>query len=637
MKEDPAKNQQHLKLEEKLRVREAQLTYIHELGGIAGIDINIGDNIDGSTSLRSPEYIKLHGLIPGQEHGTHDDWVKRLHPDDREQAERVLKEAIAGDAATYENEYRIIRPIDNQVKWIYAKVNIERDGEGKAVRLAGVHIDVTERKETEERLKNFSAILEEQVAERTAELERNRKLLQATLDSTRALVQVFKAVRDAAGNIVDFIWVLNNEVAYKIYGDVIGKSLLQNNPGVLQEGIFKSFAEVVETGIPQHYEKHYVHEQFNGWFYQSVVKLNDGVATSTVDITDRKKAEEERFKNLKLLQQTEESALMGSWEYDLKSGAFTWSDGMYKLFDLRKDVAISPEIYLRFTTTESRRSVERLLAHLKKADADFDDIIKFNINGIIKILRIKSSVLRNAAGDAVKVLGIDTDMTAAKLAEETIRQMEAEQQKAIFRVTLSSQEEERKRIAESLHNGLGQLLYGVKISLTNLDHQLAVNSPDEFLKARKYTDELLAEAIRENRRISHELMPIVLEDFGLREAVKDICQKLSGPVVFDCKFIGFPKKFDKYIEIAIYRIVQELMLNVIKHAEAATAGVVIEANKKATLITVADNGKGFDQAEIKGKGIGISTIRSRVNLLNGKMEIASAPDAGTIITIRIPN
>lgn len=113
------------------------------------------------------------------------------------------------------------------------------------------------------------------------------------MDSSMDMIQVFEAVRDDQGAIVDFRWVLNNHAAERQFGDVIGERLLQHNPGVVDEGIFDTFKRVVETGEPDRSERHYVHEQFNGWFFQSTVRLGDGVATTTTDITQRKQAEQE--------------------------------------------------------------------------------------------------------------------------------------------------------------------------------------------------------------------------------------------------------------------------------------------------------------------------------------------------------
>jgi PAS domain S-box-containing protein len=139
----------------------------------------------------------------------------------------------------------------------------------------------------------------------------NLQLLKTTIDSSLDLIQVFEAVRNEEGRIIDFVWLLNNEASARIYGDVIGKSLLALQPGVVDEGIFDAFRNVVETGVPQQYEKHYVHEQFDGWFQQSVVKLNDGVATTTTNITSRKQAEQELRESKTLLKDVIDAPRIG--------------------------------------------------------------------------------------------------------------------------------------------------------------------------------------------------------------------------------------------------------------------------------------------------------------------------------------
>ncbi|MGN7127428.1 HWE histidine kinase domain-containing protein [Methylorubrum thiocyanatum] len=139
----------------------------------------------------------------------------------------------------------------------------------------------------------FRAELERQVQERTAELQASRDLLKATMDSSMDMIQVFEAVRDASGEIVDFQWLLNNHTSESRYGEVCGQSLLERNPGVVQEGIFDTFKRVTETGQPATAERRYVHEQFDGWFFQCAVKLGDGVATTTKEISAWKAAQDE--------------------------------------------------------------------------------------------------------------------------------------------------------------------------------------------------------------------------------------------------------------------------------------------------------------------------------------------------------
>ena len=135
--------------------------------------------------------------------------------------------------------------------------------------------------------------LEQQIREGAAELQQSRDLLQATMDSSQDMIQVFAAIRDDRGAIVDFRWLLNNHTSEHHYGEVRGESLLERNPGVVEIGIFDAFRRVTETGVPEQTERYYDREQFKGWYYQSVVKLGDGVATTTKDISAWKASQAE--------------------------------------------------------------------------------------------------------------------------------------------------------------------------------------------------------------------------------------------------------------------------------------------------------------------------------------------------------
>lgn len=140
--------------DEALREREAELARVQRIGRVAGVVIGIEQGLIGH---RSPEYLLLHGLPPETRDKTHTDWLQRLHPDDREQADTILRQALAGTAMTYRNDYRIIRPDNGQERWISAVMDIERDATGRPVRLIGAHIDITERKQAEEALRASEA------------------------------------------------------------------------------------------------------------------------------------------------------------------------------------------------------------------------------------------------------------------------------------------------------------------------------------------------------------------------------------------------------------------------------------------------------------------------------------------------
>ncbi len=137
----------------------------------------------------------------------------------------------------------------------------------------------------------YSDITEQKKADSQSAYQ--KELLQATLDSSPNYIQVFEAVRNEQGKITDFKWRLQNHLSIKTLGNLTGISLLKNNPGALETGIFERYIRVTESGIPEQAELKYQHEKINNFFYQSVVKLGDGVAATIIDISEQKKKEQE--------------------------------------------------------------------------------------------------------------------------------------------------------------------------------------------------------------------------------------------------------------------------------------------------------------------------------------------------------
>jgi PAS domain S-box-containing protein len=219
--------------------------------------------------------------------------------------------------------------------------------------------------------------------------------------------------------------------------------------------------------------------------------------------------------------------------------------------------------------------------------------------------------------------------------EEEKRLLKEEKQLEIFRAILSTQEEERQRISESLHNGLGQLLYGVKLNLSTLNTQLAFANPEGFSETKQYTSQLLDEGIKETRRISHQLMPTVLNDFGIRAAIEDVCHKMEAKIIFSFDFEGLDLLKPKYLELAVYRTIQELVLNIGKHAKATHAKITLKVQQHLIHINICDNGVGFDVGKTAHKGIGLRSIRDKISLLKGFMKVTSTAGK-TEIDIDIP-
>ncbi|SDD29334.1 sensor histidine kinase [Pedobacter soli] len=209
----------------------------------------------------------------------------------------------------------------------------------------------------------------------------------------------------------------------------------------------------------------------------------------------------------------------------------------------------------------------------------------------------------------------------------------AEQTEAIrlSKAMITGQETERYRIARELHDGLGNILAVVKFNLSDL---VIENQTEELAHVIQQLDH----SISELRRIAHDMMPEMLISIGLEAALKDLCESLtSQKLTVDYHFIKIENAIPQQTQLAIYRIVQELLTNVVKHAEAKNVLLQCTQNKNIFFITLDDDGKGFNpNLQKEQTGIGLGNIKSRVAYLNGKIEIGPRINqSGTSINIEL--
>jgi signal transduction histidine kinase len=467
------------------------------------------------------------------------------------------------------------------------------------------------------------------------QLREKNELLQSVFDTSLIGISVLQAERNDAGQIDDFRILIVSKELEKLTGrkDLSGKLYSKEYPGIKQTPLFNLMLQVMETGVAAQTEYPYQVDGFSSWFSSMFVKMGDGLVASNLDITKRKRMEEDRFRVFTLLEQTEALAGTGSWEYDCLTHQFTWSKGMYRMFDTNIKGDVTPETFVQYAA-EDKKSAARLIAgHIVSGEKDFEETLKVTIEGIEKILIVKGLVIRNQDDKPLKVVGVNMDITRQVELQEEREQLEQqqkafeiEQKEQIFKADLNAQEEERKRIAESLHNGIGQLLYAVKMSLSMVDFN---RNPDHasLYQIKQATEQLLVEAIKESRRVSHALTPIILEEFGLKAALEDLCRHSEREIALRCDFTGDSARLDKFVEISIYRIVQELITNVIKHAGATKVSLIVEHQPKNIVLTLTNDGNGYQDT-------GLHAIHNRVRLLKGSLE--SRASAGTEIRIYIP-
>ncbi len=222
--------------------------------------------------------------------------------------------------------------------------------------------------------------------------------------------------------------------------------------------------------------------------------------------------------------------------------------------------------------------------------------------------------------------------------EQQVEKLLKDQELLSIRNMLDVQEKERKRIAQDLHDRLGSMLSMVKLHFQKTNEsieQLKQQGREDYIKANK----LLDQACDEVRKISHNLVSGVLKNFGLVAALEELKTTIINTGKYDVEFIAsqLDDRLSSKHEIAIYRIVQELTSNIMRHAEANEISIQLLRKKSSIHISVEDNGKGFNtKNKANQKGIGLKNIESRLYPLNGSLNIDSVSGRGTSVFIEIP-
>jgi two-component system, NarL family, sensor kinase len=216
-----------------------------------------------------------------------------------------------------------------------------------------------------------------------------------------------------------------------------------------------------------------------------------------------------------------------------------------------------------------------------------------------------------------------------KIQTQRIKQLENEKQLIELQATLKGEEAERSRIARNLHDGLGGLLSGTKLTLNHMKENLVLSSEmgNTFNKAL----DLLESSVQELRRVAHNMMPEILHAGGINDALDSFCCCIPNlkDIQVSYQFYGEPQRLETGLEVAVFRIAQELINNALKHSKATQINVELIQEKDRVCLSVADNGIGFDPEATPGNGNGLMGIRSRVKSFKGKMDVNTRPGEGS--------
>lgn len=213
------------------------------------------------------------------------------------------------------------------------------------------------------------------------------------------------------------------------------------------------------------------------------------------------------------------------------------------------------------------------------------------------------------------------------------RQIEADYQRELLAVAIESEEKERTRIGKELHDDVGALLTTTKLYLSQVSSEL---SPEELTKTTDKMRSLFDTMIQGVRNISQDLRPVILEKLGLMEAIDNLVQTVNDTGKIKAKFVDFStSSIAKANELNVYRIIQELINNTLKHAAASNLSITISNTGKILKIVYEDDGIGLQQEYLNQKGIGLKNIESRLSVVEGTMNFSSQK-SGMKATINIP-
>jgi len=220
----------------------------------------------------------------------------------------------------------------------------------------------------------------------------------------------------------------------------------------------------------------------------------------------------------------------------------------------------------------------------------------------------------------------------ARLQAEIVRQ-----QDLATKAVISAEETERKRIAGDLHDGVGQMMSAAKMNLSSIEDEIPFATPEQKVRFDKVVA-LIDESCNEVRMVSHNMMPNALLKSGLALAIREFIDKIDKKIIqINLHAEGLNEKIDSNVETVLYRVIQECVNNVIKHAGAHRLDISLIHDKDGINAIIEDNGKGFDTKNKSNfDGIGLKNIQSRINYLKGTVEWDSMPGKGTVVAIYVP-
>jgi signal transduction histidine kinase len=368
-----------------------------------------------------------------------------------------------------------------------------------------------------------------------------------------------------------------------------------------------------------------------------------------LDITDRKRTEETLRETQEWLSLAQEAAGIGFWNWDMVTNAGTCSDQYFRLYAIEPRSSYNYFDWLEHVHPDDRMSP----ADWQERFAQGTDVFQREFrclwpDGSTHWLYSRAKIFRDETGRPLRALGANIDISGFKEAEERRNQAEKEliasreQLRQLTAHVECAREQERIRIAREIHDELGQILTVLKMDLEAVEARYRASTPRPIRDITRRVTSMLKNLdlmINTVRRISSELRPGILDHLGLAAAIEWQLQDTEARTGIRCRAIGLPEQLplDDRQSTAVFRIFQEMVTNVVRHAGAATIKVLMQMEAGRLMLQVSDDGCGFDPFRLGDPdALGLLGMRERALLLRGCVQLESQPGKGTTVTLQIP-
>jgi len=586
-------------------------------------------NIQTNEIIYTERWAKMIGYAKKEIEPTIQAWQGLMHPEDKPRVMKILQAHLDGHTPFFQTEYRL-RTKAGKWKWVLdtGKV-VSRDAKGAPLRATGIHQDIHERKDMEH------ALLEE------------RQFTDAVVNTAGALV----CVLDNKGNVVRFNRACEQLTGYAA-DEVLGRNFWDFRfvPAGQVAEVKKVFRSLCAGQFPNYFENHWItkdgSERLISWANTALVDDRGQVAYvigTGVDITDRQRMEEalresqERFQAF--MDHTPAAAFLkdldGRYVYVNKFFEKQFGYGLADCLGKTDAQLFPPETAQVFRMSHDHALPSGQVVESEETTLDSRGrrrewlVFKFPITD---------------GGTQHLIGGVGLDITVRKRAEQALR--EREQQLQQSRHTLrrfgkrlvTAQEEERKRISRELHDDMNQRLAAMALTIQFTQQRLEKSDPLHNTLQRLYDE--VSTISDDIRRLAYQLHPTVVDDLGLKVALQSFVRDFQSWARVSASFQArdVPDAIPQEIASCVFRVTQEALSNVAKHANASSVTVALRGEHEAVYLSITDDGKGFEYEGVRGgkRGLGLIGMQERMSYVNGTVTIHSELGKGTDIVIRVP-